>query len=119
MTYIQHFKFSMNLSKKFAIASAAAAIHAIIPDILVTHSTDTHTAVALVPLREFATFTKRWLFLKYCCLYADECGCLHASPSGGALRSTAARVGIADVLSGAAVEVARCTPPLACSKRDG
>jgi len=41
MTYIQHFKFSMNLSKKFAIASAAAAIHAIIPDILVTHSTDT------------------------------------------------------------------------------
>ena len=41
MTYWSHFKFSMYLSKEFAKASGGAFFHAIHPDILVTHSTDT------------------------------------------------------------------------------
>ena len=41
MTYLSHFKFSMNLSKEFAKASVGAFVHAIYPDVLITHSTDT------------------------------------------------------------------------------
>ena len=41
MTYWSHFKFSIYLSKEFAKASGCAFFHAIYPDILVTHSTDT------------------------------------------------------------------------------
>ncbi len=41
MTYWSHFKFSMYLSKEFSKASVGAFIHAIYPDILISHSTDT------------------------------------------------------------------------------
>ena len=41
MTYLQHCKFSLSLSFQFAYASFAAFIHAIYPDVYVTHSTDT------------------------------------------------------------------------------
>lgn len=41
MSYIEHMKFSLVLSGKFAKASAGAFIHAIIPDLLITHSSDT------------------------------------------------------------------------------
>ena len=41
LAYTEHFKFSMYLSYKFAIASVCAIIHAIHPDMLVTHSSDT------------------------------------------------------------------------------
>lgn len=43
MTYYTHFKFSMYLSYEFAKASVGAIIHAIYPDVLVTHSSDTLT----------------------------------------------------------------------------
>ena len=41
MNYFTHMKFSLYLSKEFAKASVGAFIHAIYPDALVTHSTDT------------------------------------------------------------------------------
>lgn len=41
MTYYTHFRFSMYLSYEFAKASVGAIVHAIYPDILVTHSSDT------------------------------------------------------------------------------
>ena len=41
MTYLSHFKFSMYLSKEFGKASIGAFVHAVYPDILITHSTDT------------------------------------------------------------------------------
>lgn len=41
MTYWSHFNFSMYLSKEFAKASCCAFIHAIYPDTLITHSSDT------------------------------------------------------------------------------
>ncbi len=41
MSYLSHFHFSMYLSQEFAKASVGAFIHAIHPDILVTHSSDT------------------------------------------------------------------------------
>ena len=41
MTYIEHFKFSLYLSYTFAKASFCALIHAVYPDIFVTHSGDT------------------------------------------------------------------------------
>ena len=41
MTYKEHLVFSMWLSKEFAKASAVAALHALLPDTFVTHSTDT------------------------------------------------------------------------------
>ena len=41
MTYWSHFKFSMFLSKEFAKASVGAVVHAIYPDILISHSRDT------------------------------------------------------------------------------
>ena len=41
MNYLTHMKFSLYLSKEFAKASVGAFIHAIYPDTLVTHSTDT------------------------------------------------------------------------------
>lgn len=41
MTYLTHFKFSMFLSKEFGKASVAAFVHAIYPDILISHSRDT------------------------------------------------------------------------------
>ena len=41
MTYFEHFKFSMFLSKEFGKATIGAFVHAIYPDILITHSRDT------------------------------------------------------------------------------
>ena len=41
MTYWSHLNFSMYLSKEFAKASCCAFIHAIYPDILITHSSET------------------------------------------------------------------------------
>ncbi len=41
MTYLEHFKVSMNLSKIFLLASLKAFIHAIYPDFFITSSTDT------------------------------------------------------------------------------
>ena len=41
MTYTTHLKFSLYLSYEFFKASIAAFIHAIIPDVFVTYSTDT------------------------------------------------------------------------------
>lgn len=41
MSYIEHMKFSLQLSSEFAKASTGAFIHAFIPDLLVTHSSDT------------------------------------------------------------------------------
>ena len=41
MTYWSHFKFSMFLSKEFGKASVGALIHAIYPDVLISHSSDT------------------------------------------------------------------------------
>lgn len=41
MTYWSHFKFSMYLSKEFSKASVGAFIHAVYPDILISHSSDT------------------------------------------------------------------------------
>ena len=35
MTYIEHFKLSMGFSYMFAVASAKAFIHAIIPDVYI------------------------------------------------------------------------------------
>ena len=40
-----HFRFSMSLSLTFAKASAAAIVHAVYPDILVSHSRDTLKAL--------------------------------------------------------------------------
>lgn len=41
LNYVSHMKFSFYLSYEFLKASAAATIHAIYPDVLVSHSTDT------------------------------------------------------------------------------
>ena len=41
MTYWSHMRFSLYLSSQFAIASVGAFFHAIYPDILITHSSDT------------------------------------------------------------------------------
>ena len=41
LTYFEHFKFSMYLSYKFGLASFCAIIHAIYPDVLITHSSNT------------------------------------------------------------------------------
>lgn len=41
MTYFEHFKLSMGFSYKFTIAAFQAFIHAIIPDIFITSTTDT------------------------------------------------------------------------------
>lgn len=41
MNYLSHMRFSLYLSSQFAIASAGAFCHAIYPDILITHSSDT------------------------------------------------------------------------------
>ena len=40
MTYFQHFLFSMYLSRKFAIGSIKAFIHAVYPDWYITSSSD-------------------------------------------------------------------------------
>ncbi len=40
MTYTQHMKFSLGLSKIFLVASVKAVIHAFIPDVLIASSTD-------------------------------------------------------------------------------
>ena len=40
MTYTEHMKFSLDLSKIFLLASVKAVIHAFIPDVLITSSTD-------------------------------------------------------------------------------
>ena len=41
LTYTQHLKFSMYLSFEFLKASACAFVHGLIPDLFVTHSSDT------------------------------------------------------------------------------
>tara|TARA_X000000368_G_C22394307_1_gene434671 strand:+ start:173 stop:370 length:198 start_codon:yes stop_codon:yes gene_type:complete len=41
MTYTEHFKFSLYLSYTFAKASVCALVHALHPDMFVTHSSDT------------------------------------------------------------------------------
>ena len=41
MSYKEHFVFSVKLSFIFAKASICALIHAIYPDVLITHSSDT------------------------------------------------------------------------------
>ena len=41
MTYWTHFCFSMSLSRKFAGASIGSFIHAFIPPLFLTHSSDT------------------------------------------------------------------------------
>jgi hypothetical protein len=40
MTYIEHFKLSMGFSYMFAVASAKAFIHAIIPDVYIRSTTE-------------------------------------------------------------------------------
>ena len=40
LTYTEHFKFSLYLSYTFAKASVCALVHAVYPDVLVTHSSD-------------------------------------------------------------------------------
>jgi len=40
MSYMQHFWFSMSLSRRFAIGSMQAFIHALIPDLYITSSSD-------------------------------------------------------------------------------
>jgi len=40
MTYTEHMNFSLGLSKIFLVASVKAVIHAFIPDVLITSSTD-------------------------------------------------------------------------------
>ena len=40
MTYFEHMKFSLYLAYKFFIASIIAVVHAFIPDIFLTHSSD-------------------------------------------------------------------------------
>lgn len=40
MTYTEHMMFSLGLSKIFLLASVKAIIHAFIPDVLITSSTD-------------------------------------------------------------------------------
>lgn len=41
MSYLEHMKFSLELSSLFFIGSIKALIHAFIPDICITSSTDT------------------------------------------------------------------------------
>ena len=41
MTYLEHMKLSLELSSLFFIGSIKALIHAFIPDICITSSTDT------------------------------------------------------------------------------
>ena len=48
MSYISHMKLSFSLSFLFFKASICAFIHAIIPDILITSSTDVNNTVSLI-----------------------------------------------------------------------
>ena len=41
MTYFEHFKLSMGFSHKFTIAAYKAFIHAVIPDLYISSTTDT------------------------------------------------------------------------------
>lgn len=41
MTYWSHFKFSMFLSREFGKATVGAFVHAMYPDVLISHSSDT------------------------------------------------------------------------------
>ena len=41
MTYVQHFKLSMNMAKILANGSVKATIHAFLPDTYVTSTSDT------------------------------------------------------------------------------
>ena len=41
MTYSEHFKLSMRFSYKFAVASFQAFVHAVIPDLYISSTTDT------------------------------------------------------------------------------
>jgi hypothetical protein len=45
LTYFSHFKLSMTLSVKFAIASFKALIHAFIPSLFITSSTNCVTDI--------------------------------------------------------------------------
>ena len=40
MTYFEHFKLSMNFSKLLAIGAFKAFVHAILPDVYITSTTD-------------------------------------------------------------------------------
>lgn len=48
MTYSKHFSFSMNLSKIYLKSSYKAFIHAILPNIYITSSSDTQKEVDLL-----------------------------------------------------------------------
>ena len=49
MSYLQHFKLSMGFSYMFAVASIKAFIHAVIPDIYISSTTNTvETAVQII-----------------------------------------------------------------------
>ena len=41
MSYWEHFCFSMYLAREFSVAALCAVVHAICPDVCVTHSSDT------------------------------------------------------------------------------
>lgn len=46
MTYYEHFKHSMKFSYMFMLASFKACIHAIIPDVYITSTTNTIKEIA-------------------------------------------------------------------------
>ena len=46
MTYVQHFKFSMEMSKHLFIGSWKALVHAVYPDVYITSTTDTVNLVS-------------------------------------------------------------------------
>ena len=48
MTYVEHFKLSMQFSYMFAIASIQAFIHAIIPDIYTKSTSETIEVVGTI-----------------------------------------------------------------------
>ena len=45
MTYAEHARFSLGLAWSLALASGAAVIHALWPDVLVTYTSDTISAL--------------------------------------------------------------------------
>ena len=46
MTYFEHFRLSMGFSYKFAIAAFQAFVHAVIPDLYISSTTDTINDIA-------------------------------------------------------------------------
>ena len=45
MTYSEHFRFSINLSKIYFVASFKALVHSFIPNLFITSSTDTQNKI--------------------------------------------------------------------------